>query len=97
MMLLVVTGLLYAVPAGAAEYKGRTVDQLKYEGRAFSFGTGKHYDVTYEFDGDEVTLTFEQGATLVLTLDDEEIEDPDAIDASDENGTSWELEVEDLD
>lgn len=81
----------------AAEYKGRNVDGETFDCMAYSYDTRKFYAATVEFDGDEAILHFPKGGRLVLTLDDEEIDDPASISAYDyRNRIFWELEVEDL-
>jgi hypothetical protein len=85
------------VQTRGAEYKGRDVDGESFDCSAYSYSTHKYYNVTVEFDGDEATLTFSQGGKLVLTLDDEDIDDPSAISAYDfRHRTYWDLEVDDL-
>lgn len=80
----------------AAEFKGRDIDGESYSATAFSYSTGKYYfNVTVEFSGDEAILEFANGQTLALTLDDEEIDDPDSISAFDyEHAVFWELDVD---
>jgi hypothetical protein len=81
-----------------AEYKGQNIDGIEFDCTAYSYSTGKYYYVTVEFDGDEATLTFANGNTVILTLDDEEIDDPSAISAYDyERGVYWDLDVDGLD
>jgi hypothetical protein len=82
----------------AAEYKGKNIDGIEFDCSAYSYSTGNWYYVTVEFDGDEATITFSNGGYITLTLDDEVIEDPSAIDAYDyDKGVFWELEVDELD
>jgi hypothetical protein len=82
----------------SAEYKGQNIDGIEFDCSAYSYGTGNWYYVTLEFDGDEATITFSNGGYITLTLDDEVIDDPSAIDAFDyDKSVYWELEVDGLD
>ena len=95
---LLTLSLLFLLNTYAAEYKGKNIDGVEYDCSAYSYSTGKWYNVTVEFDGDEATITFSNGGHITLTLDEEVIEDPSAIDAYDYNkGVYWELEVDELD
>jgi hypothetical protein len=82
----------------SAEYLGKNIDGTEYDCTAYSYDTGNYYYVTVEFDGDEATITFDHGGYITVTLDNEEIENSDSIDAYDyDKGVYWELEVDDLD
>jgi hypothetical protein len=82
----------------AAEYQGQNVDGQTYDATAFSYDTGKFYNVSVEFDGDEATIFFAKGGHITLTLDDEEIDDPHSISAYDyQRGVFWDLDVDGLD
>src|SRR5713226_112526 len=82
----------------AAEYQGQDVDGQVYDATAFSYGTGKYYNVSVEFEGDEATIFFAKGGHITVTLDDEEIDDPHSISAYDYGkGTYWDLDVDGLD
>jgi thiamine pyrophosphokinase len=82
----------------SAEYLGKDIDGIEYDCTAYSYDTGSYYYVTVEFYDDEATITFDHGGYITVTLDDEEIEDPDSIDAySYDKGVYWELEVDNLD
>ena len=84
--------------AFGAEYNGRDIDGILFDATVYSYSTGKYYDVQLEFDGDEATIYFATGREIVVTLDDEVIEDPSNISAYDyERGVYWDLDVEDLD
>jgi len=97
-MMILLSGLLLPVFSYSAEYLGKNVDGIEYDCTAYSYDTGNYYYVTLEFDGDEAIITFDHGGYITVTLDDEEIDDPDAIDAYDyDKGVYWELEVDDLD
>lgn len=80
-----------------AEYNGENIDGQEFVCSAYSYSTGKYYEVTVEFDGNEVVLTFNNGNTVTLGLDDEVIEDPSSIEAYDYNrAVYWDLEVRGL-
>jgi len=79
----------------SAEYLGKNIDRIEYDCTAYSYDTGNYYYVTVEFDGDEATIIFDHGGHVTVTLDDEEIADPDSIDAYDyDTSVFWELEVD---
>ena len=81
-----------------AEYNGTNIDGEEFDCSAYSYSTGKYYDVIVEFDGDEAYITFGNGGRITLTLSDEVIDDPNSIEAYDYNkGVYWELNVEGLD
>lgn len=90
----------YVLCAGvihAAEYKGRKIDGETFSASAFSYSTSKYYDVDVVFDGTDVTLTFTNGKTITIDIDDEEIDDPSNISAFDyKTSTFWDLDVSDL-
>ena len=87
-----------APSAVAATYNGQDVDGTSYDCTAYSYETGKYYNVQVEFSGDEATLYFSNGGRRTLTLDNEEIDDPHSISAYDyERGNYWDLDVEGLD
>lgn len=93
----VVIAILLAANVTAAEYKGRNLDGQPFSATAFSYDTGKYYYVDIEFDGTQATLTFDNGNTVTLELDDEEIEDPSNISAFGyESANYWDLYVDDL-
>ena len=82
----------------AAEYKGRDIDGETYSCTAYSYSTGKYYYGNVKFNGDEAVLYLRNLGRVVLTLDNEEIDDPSSIEAYDyKRGAYWELEVDDLD
>jgi hypothetical protein len=82
----------------SAEYNGQNIDGIEYDCTAYSYGTGNYYYVTIEFDGDEATITFDNGGYITLTLDDDEIDDPHSISAFDyQRGVYWDLDVDGLD
>ena len=82
----------------AAEYKGKNIDGETYSCTAYSYSTGRYYYGTIEFNGDEAVLYLRKLGRVVLTLDDEEIDDPNSIEAYDyQREVYWELDVNDLD
>ena len=89
---------LFYANVNAAEYNGRDIDGESFSCTAFSYNTGKYYYAQVEFYGDEATLFFSNGGRVVLTIDDEEIDDPSSISAFDyKRGAYWDLEVDGLD
>jgi hypothetical protein len=99
-ILMIMTAILLVFASDrlhAAEYQGRDVDGETFSCTAFSYSTGRYYYGQVEFDGDEATFYFQNGGHISLTIDDEEIEEPDSISAFDySNGVYWELDVDDL-
>ena len=83
---------------GAAEYNGEDVDGQSYNATVYSNDTGNTYNAEVEFNGGEATLYFDNGGQRTLSLDDEEIDDSGDISATDDNtGSSFDLEVPELD
>ncbi|HKT32368.1 MAG TPA: hypothetical protein VJS89_07750 [Gammaproteobacteria bacterium] len=79
-----------------ANYNGVDIDGNPYSCQAYSYDTASWYDVDAVFDGDEVTLYFENGGTQSLELDDEDIDDPSDISAYDyDNAVYWDLDCSD--
>ncbi|MFI5141802.1 MAG: hypothetical protein ACHQII_05555 [Bacteroidia bacterium] len=79
----------------AAEYQGSDVDGNSYTCTAFSYGTGKYYYLTCEFSGTDIYLYFANGGHIVVSMDDQEIDDPSSISAFDYNkGNYWDLDVD---
>lgn len=90
-------GLGLVRPTAAAEYNGANIDGETFAASAYSYDTANYYEVSVEFDGDTATITFDQGGSVELTLDDEEIGDPSSISAHDyDRGIDWELDISDL-
>ena len=89
--------LLGPVTVRAAEYNGHDIDGETYDGQATSSGTGHTYSVRIEFSSDEATITFSNGGSRTITLDDEEIDDPHDISGTDSDGVTWDLDVDGLD
>lgn len=79
----------------SAEYLGKNIDGTDYDCTAYSYSTGNYYYVTVEFYGDEATITFSNGGSITVTLDDEVIDEPSSISAYDYNESIyWELDVD---
>lgn len=88
--------LACAASASAAEYNGVDIDGDSLSCTAFSYSTRSYYDVEAVFDGDEVTITFKNGGSRTLGLDDEEIDDTSSISAFDySNKVYWDLDCSD--
>ncbi len=82
----------------AAEYDGVDLDGNTYSCTAFSYDTGKYYQVEVEFSGSDVTVTFANEHLIELSMDDDEIDNPHSISAFDYiNGVNWDLDVDGLD
>jgi len=97
-LLLIAFVVFIIYPSPSAEYNGEDIDGVDYSATAYSYSTGKYYYVTVTFDGDKATITFRSGNAIILTLDDEEIDDPHSVDAFDyRRGVYWELDVDGLD
>ena len=96
MVLVLIVGLVAPIYASAAEYNGVTIDGDELSCTAFSYDTGSYYDVAAEFSGDEVTITFGNGGSRTLSLDDDDIDDPSSISAYDyDNAVYWDLDCSD--
>jgi hypothetical protein len=81
--------------SNAAEYLGNDVDGDTYSCTAFSYSTSSYYYLTCEFSGDDVTLNFDNGGHITVTMDSEEIDDPSSISAFDyDKSAYWDLDVD---
>ena len=81
----------------SAEYKGKNLDGIEFDCTAYSYDTEKFYSVTVQFSGNEATIYFENGISTTLTLDEEIIDDPSAIQAYDyDTSVDWELDIDEL-
>lgn len=90
--------LSYCMPVSAAEYLGSDIDGELFSGEAFSYSTGKFYFVDVEFSGSDAYLYFPKGGYIIVSLDDEEIDDPSNISAFDyKRGNFWEISIDNLD
>ena len=88
--------VFYSFSLGA-EYYGKNIDGIIFDGVAYSYSTGRYYYVWVEFDNEEGNIYFSNGGKITITLDDEEIEDPTSISGYDyKHSVFWELEINDL-
>ena len=97
---LVLMPLIYlCITLGAygAQYEGQKVDRCRYWGFARSLDTGKYYPASVVFEQDHAIVNLESGKRLDLTLDDETIEDPEEVIASDSREQWWALSIDGLD
>jgi len=95
--ILFLCGHLFVRQLLAADYNGSVIDGNTYDCTAFSYDTGNFYNVTVDFSGDEATIYFNNGGHITITLDSEEIEDPNSISAYDySKGVFWDLDVDGL-
>jgi len=83
--------------AFGAQYKGQKIDGRQYWGFAHSLDTGKYYPACVVFEQNHATVNLESGKRLDLTLDDETIEDPEEVVATDPRGQWWALSIDGLD
>lgn len=98
LMLSFLCALFYCMPVSAAEYLGYDIDGELYSGEAFSYSTGKYYFVDVEFSGSDAYLYFPKGGYIIVSLDDEEIDDPNNISAFDyRRGNFWDISIDNLD
>jgi hypothetical protein len=82
-------------PLRAAEYKGRNLDGALFDATVFAQDTGRRYEVKVEFDEDHAIVLFPPCMRLLLTLDDEEIINPQKIPAFDvKRGVHWEISID---
>jgi hypothetical protein len=82
--------------AFGAQYEGQKVDGRRYWGLARSLDTGKYYPASVVFEQNHATVTLESGKRLDLSLDDETIEDPEEVVATDPRGLWWALSIDGL-
>ena len=93
----VLTTLLFlfmTVGAIAAQYGGQKIDGMRYLGFVRSLDTGKYYPARLVFEQNFVSVLLESGKKLDLMLDQEGIEDPEEILATDSHGLGWALSVD---
>ena len=90
---------LLALPAAAfgAHYGGHRVDGPRYCAFARSFDSGRYYAARVVFDQNRASVQLDSGRTLVLTLDEENIEDPEEVMATAQDGSIWALAIDGLD
>ena len=79
----------------SAEYQGSDLDGESFSCTGYSYDTGNYYYLTCEFSGSDVTLYFDNGGYITVSMDDDEIDDPSSISAYDYNkGNYWDLEID---
>ncbi len=85
------------VPAGAATYRGHSVDGRRFTGSIMNPDIGILDGVEIRFRDEHAYVTVRGVGRLVLILQDEEITDPHRIPADDpRRGVVWEIDVRDL-
>jgi hypothetical protein len=89
--------LLLPVSIFAALYQGQNVDGHRYGAFARSLETGKYYPVSVTFDHSRANILFDSGKKLDLILDEESVEDPEEVLATDPQGHWWALSIDGLD
>ncbi|MFH1581966.1 MAG: hypothetical protein ABIC39_07895 [Pseudomonadota bacterium] len=93
--ILMIAGFIISSKAMAAEYNGYDIDGESFSCTAYSYDTGNYYYVTVEFSGSDVTIYFDNGGYITVTIDDEVIDDPSSISAYDyDKGAYWDLDVD---
>jgi hypothetical protein len=80
----------------AAHFDGENIDGPQYPAFARSLVTGRYYSARVIFDRDRATVQFGTGTALALTLDDENIEDPEEVIGTDRRGSVWALSIDGL-
>ena len=88
---------LLPVTLFAADYRGQNVDGPRYSAFARSLETGKYYPASIVFDHSRANVRLESGKSLDLTLDEQSVEDPEEVLATDPHGRWWALSVDGLD
>ena len=79
----------------AATYNQRNIDGKRFNAQAFSYATGRWYDVQVQFSGDQASIYFPRGGRLIVVIDDEEIDDLDEISAFDYNRAEhWTIDID---
>jgi len=95
LVILIIAGFIISSQVMAAEYNGYDIDGESFSCTAYSYDTGNYYYVTVEFSGSDVTIYFDNGGYITVTIDDEEIDDPSSISAYDyAKGAYWDLDVD---
>lgn len=98
LLFILLSVLFYCMPVNAAEYLGEDIDGELYSATAFSYSTGKFYYVDVEFSGSDAYIYFPKGGYIIVSLDDEEIDDPNNISAFDyKRGNFWDISIDNLD
>ena len=97
LQILAILLLFQSVPAYGAEYLGTDIDGELYSATAFSYNTGKFYYVDVEFSGSDAYIYFPKGGYIIVSLDYEEIGDPNNISAFDyKRGNFWDISIDNL-
>ena len=88
--------LLLPLTGFAAHFDGENIDGPQYPAFARSLNTGRYYSARVIFDRDRATVQFGTGTALALTLDNENIEDPEEVIGTDRRGSLWALSIDGL-
>ena len=90
---------LLALPVAAfgAHYGGQKVDGPRYGAFARSLDTGRYYAGKVVFDRDRANVQLDSGKTIILTLEEENIQDPEEVIATAQDGSFWALAIDGLD
>ncbi len=80
-----------------AEYQGQNVDGPRYCGFVRSLTTGNYYPVSAVFEREHADVRLGSGKRLDLTLEEQTIEDPEEVLATDPRGGWWALSIDGLD
>ena len=82
-LLISIVSMCFVFSLYAAEYQGSNIDGESYSCTAYSYSTSKYYYLTCEFSGSDVYLYFNNGSHILISLSDDEIDDPSSISAYD--------------
>ena len=98
-LLVILSFAMLLIPAEAkgAEYQGQKVDGMRYRGFVRSLDTGKYYPASVIFEQNRASVRPKSGRRLDLLLDQEIVEDPEEVLATDPRGRTWALSVDGLD
>jgi hypothetical protein len=80
-----------------AEYQSQNVDGARYFGFVRSLQTGKYYSATVLFKHNHAEVRLKSHKNLDLTLDQQTIQDPEEVLATDPDGGWWALSIDGLD
>ncbi|PLZ94332.1 hypothetical protein CEN45_13865 [Fischerella thermalis CCMEE 5198] len=79
-ILTAVTSLFMLVlPATAAEYQGKNIDNKKIDAKAYYYATGGVYEVQVSFKQNRATIYFNGGYQTTIQLKQPDITDPNEI------------------
>jgi hypothetical protein len=91
------TTALVVASSSAASFRGRSVDERRYQGSVLNYDYGLIDGVEVKFHAEHAYIYLRGGGRLVLILQDETIADPHRIPADDPlRGVVWEISVTDL-